>query len=130
MVDLTRRLIDGKGVHELVNQTTREPLAHRIIRCDTFGRRLRGLMFRRRLLSDEAYLFVFENESIVAATVHMLFVFFPISLVWLDAQRRVVDVRMAKSFCPYYAPRKAARYLIEGVPRLLDRVSVGDLIGF
>ena len=50
-----------KGVHVLINQTTREPLACRIIRCDTFGRRLRGLMFRRRLLSDEAYLFVFEK---------------------------------------------------------------------
>jgi uncharacterized membrane protein (UPF0127 family) len=87
-------------------------------------------MFRRRLLSDEVCLFVFENEGIVAATVHMLFVFFPISLVWLDAQRRVVDVRLARPFGPYYAPRKAARYLIEGPPGLLDKVSVGDLVGF
>ena len=59
----------------LINQTTGEPLACQVIRCDTFGRRLRGLMFRRPLKSDEAYLFVFHTESIVSASVHSLFVF-------------------------------------------------------
>ena len=114
----------------LVNQTTGESLARRVTRCDTFWRRLRGLMFRRRLSPDEAYLFVFGSESVVAASVHMAFVFYPIALVWLDRQRRVVDVRLAKPFRLCYAPRKGAQYLVEGTPGLLDRVRGGDRIGF
>lgn len=114
----------------LVNQTTGESLAHQITRCNTFWRRLRGLMFRRQLDADEAYLFDFGSESVVAASVHMAFVFYPIALVWLDRQRRVVDVRLAQPFHLCYAPRKGAQYLVEGTPGLLDRVRVGDRIGF
>lgn len=114
----------------LINQTTGESLARRVTKCDTFWRRLRGLMFRRRLSSDEAYLFVFGNESVVAASVHMVFVFYPIALVWLDRKRQVVDVRLAQPFHPYYAPQKGAQYLVEGAPGLLDRVRMGDRIGF
>jgi uncharacterized membrane protein (UPF0127 family) len=114
----------------LISASTGEPLARRVTRCDTFGRRLRGLMFRRRLEPGEAYLFVYPSESVIAASVHMLFVFFPISLVWLDAERRVIDVRLARPFLPWYVPRRAARYLIEGVPELLDRVHVGDRLEF
>ena len=114
----------------LVNQTTGELLSRRVTRCDSYWRRLRGLMFRRRLEPEQAYLFVFGNESVIAASVHMAFVFFPISLVWLDAQRRVVDVRLATPFCLYYAPRQAARYLVEGTPGLLGGVQLGDLLAF
>ena len=114
----------------LVNQTTGDILARQVTRCDTFGRRLRGLMFRRRLRPKEVYLFVFHAGSVVSASVHTLFVFYPISLVWLDAQQRVVDLRLAKPFRPYYAPRQAAQYLIEGMPDLLDRVREADRLEF
>jgi uncharacterized membrane protein (UPF0127 family) len=114
----------------LVNQTTGEAVARRVTNCDTFWRRLRGLMFRRRLGPDEAYLFAFHSEGIVASSVHMVFVFFPIALIWLDGQQRVVDVRLARPFRPYYAPRQAAQYLIEGAPGLLGLVRVGDRIEF
>jgi uncharacterized membrane protein (UPF0127 family) len=87
-------------------------------------------MFRRTLDPDQVYLFVFRGESVVEASVHMLFVFFPLALVWLDAKRQVVDVRLAKPFHPFYLPRQAAQYLIEGTPELLDRVRLGDRIGF
>ncbi len=110
----------------LINRTTGERLARRGTRCDTFWRRLRGLMFRRRLASDEAYLFDFQRESVIAASVHMMFVFFPIALVWLNGQRRVVDACLAKPFGPWYAPGRAARYLIEGSPELLGRIHLGD----
>jgi uncharacterized membrane protein (UPF0127 family) len=117
-------------VHVLVNQTTGVSLARRVTTCDTFGRRLRGLMFRRQLSADEAYLFVFRNESVVEASVHTLFVFFSIALLWLDAERRVIDVRLAKPFRPYFAPRQAAQYLVEGTPGLLDLARVGDRVAF
>jgi uncharacterized membrane protein (UPF0127 family) len=60
----------------------------------------------------------------------MLFVFFPIAVFWLDAERRVVDKTIAKPFRPYYAPKQAAQYFIECSPELLGRVEVGDQIEF
>jgi uncharacterized membrane protein (UPF0127 family) len=114
----------------LFNLTTGESLARQVVRCDTFWRRLSGLMFRHKLDPGEVYLFVFRRESVAEASVHMLFVFFPIALVWLDAQQRVVDTRLAEPFRPVYVPRQAAQYVIEGAPGLLDRVRPGDQIGF
>jgi uncharacterized membrane protein (UPF0127 family) len=110
----------------LINRTTGDALARQVTRCDTFWRRLRGLMFHRRLTLGQAYLFDFRRESVVAPSIHMMFVFYPISLIWLDGRRQVVDARLARPFRPWYAPRRAARYLIEGRPELLGRVHLGD----
>ena len=119
----------------LVNRTAGGVLAKRVVVCDRFWSRLRGLMFRRTLASDEAYVFVSRRESVSEASIHMFFVFFPISVLWLDAQRRVVDSRLAKPFRPYYAPREAALYTVEAEPGLLchpdgPRVRVGDQLDF
>jgi uncharacterized membrane protein (UPF0127 family) len=92
-------------------------------------------MFRRTLAPGEAYVFVSRREGVSEASIHMFFVFFPISVLWLDAQRRVVDRSLAKPFRPYYAPRKAALYTVEADPGLLchsegPRVRVGDQLDF
>jgi uncharacterized membrane protein (UPF0127 family) len=116
----------------MVNSTTGETVATGVVRCDTFWRRGRGLMFRRRRAVDhgQVYLFVEGCESVARAAIHMLFVFFPIAVLWLDAERRVVDRALARPFRPYYAPRKAAQYYVEGHPSLLERVRVGDRLEF
>lgn len=112
------------------NRTTGETIARRLVRCDTFWKRGRGLMFRRGLGADEAYLFVEAREGRAQTTIHMFFVFFPIAVVWLDADRRVVDKALARPFRPYYAPARPAQYYVEGDPALLDRVDVGDVLEF
>jgi hypothetical protein len=85
-------------------------------------------MFRRSrsVGDDRVYLFVERAESVTRTTIHMLFVFFPIAVVWLDGDRRVVDTALAQPFRPYYAPARPARYYLEGHPSLLDRVRPGD----
>jgi uncharacterized membrane protein (UPF0127 family) len=85
---------------------------------------------RRAVSGGQVYLFVEGRESVARATIHMLFVFFPIAVVWLDGERRVVDKAMAHPFRPYYAPCKPAQYYVEGHPSLLERVRVGDRIEF
>ena len=112
------------------NRSTGEQIAGRVVRCDTFWKRGRGLMFRRGIGEDEVYLFVEGRESVAQTAIHMLFVFFPIAVVWLDRERRVVDKALAKPFRPYYAPSGPAQYFLEGQPSLLDRVSVGDALDF
>jgi len=110
----------------LVNRSTGETLASRVCTCDTFWSRLRGLMFRRALDPGQAYVFCYGRESVADMTIHMFFVTFAISVLWLDADKRVVDKALARPFRPYYAPQSPAQYLIEGAPDLLDRVRIGD----
>lgn len=114
----------------LVNRSRGETLARQVVRCDTFWKRGRGLTFRRSLAEDEAYLFVEGRESVARAAIHMLFVFFPIAVLWLDRDRRVVDKVLARPFRPYYAPRRAAKYYVEGHPSLLEKVDIGDELDF
>ncbi len=116
----------------ITNVTTGETIARNVVRCDTFWKRGRGLMFRsRRAIADgQVFLFVERREGIAQTTIHMFFVFFPIAVVWLDRDRRVVDKVLARPFRPYYAPCRSAQYYIEGHPSLLDRVNVGDQLKF
>ena len=108
------------------NLTTGETLARVLVRCDTFLKRGRGLMFRRPLAENEVYLFVEKRESIAQMAIHMFFVFFPIAVIWLDRELQVVDKALARPFRPYYAPHRPSQYYLEGHAALLDRVSVGD----
>ena len=114
----------------LRNLTTGEVLASCVVRCDTFWTRARGLMFRASLEPEEVYLFVECKESVAQTTIHMFFVFFPIAVIWLDRDERVIDKVLARPFRPYYAPGGPAQYFVEGHPSLLDRVSAGDQLGF
>ena len=108
----------------------------RVRRCDTFLCRLRGLMFGRKLASDEALLFVESRESRVTTAIHMCFVFFPIGVLWLVAGEAtghdlprsltVVDRVLAQPFRPYYAPQTPAQYYLEGSSVLLEWVEVGE----
>lgn len=98
--------------------------------CQNFWCHFRGLMFRRHLPDDEGLLFVFRRENLAQSSIHMFFVFFPIAAVWLDEAGRVVDAKLARPWRPYYAPAKAARYLIEARPALLERVQIGDQLTF
>lgn len=102
------------------------PLPLRVKRCDTYLCRLRGLMFRRALPSDEGLLFIEPTESRVATSIHMFFVFFSIGVIWIAADGTVVDAKLAKPFRPYYASQKPAKYYLEGPPALLDWVRIGE----
>lgn len=112
----------------LVNQKTGDIIAPKVILCDTFLKRGRGLMFRQTLPPDEVYIFVEGRESVALTSIHMLFVFFPIAVLWLNNERQVVDTVLAQPFRPHYAPSQSARYFVEGVPALLEKVSVGDFL--
>jgi hypothetical protein len=112
------------------NVTQKSTLVPRVRRADSFVTRLRGLTFRRRLGEDEGLWLVGRRESRVDAAIHMFFVFFPIAVLWLDAQNRVVDKVLARPFRPFYAPEKPAIGILECRPEILDQVQIGDEIRF
>jgi len=98
----------------------------RVRRCDSFLCRLRGLTFRRRLAPDEGLLFIEPSDSRLGTAIHMLFVFFPIGVVWINGAGTVVDATVAMPWRPFYAPKAPARYFLEGPPGLVDSVRVGE----
>ena len=110
--------------------TQGEVVLQRIKWCDSFGTKLRGLMFRRSIADDEGLVLVENRSSIAATSIHMFFVPFDIAAIWLDDDRRVVHTALAKSWHPYYASPVAARYVLEGPPALLQRVAVGEQLRF
>jgi uncharacterized membrane protein (UPF0127 family) len=98
--------------------------------CTSFMCHLRGLMFVRDLPDDEGILFVYGRESRTDTSIHMLFMNFDIATIWLDKNGVVVDQVLAKKWRPAYAPKKPAQYFIEARPLLLERVKVGDRLGW
>jgi uncharacterized membrane protein (UPF0127 family) len=112
------------------NLTTRQVLASKVTWCTTALTRGLGLMFHAPLREDEAYVFVEHSESRSLTMIHMLFVFFPIAVIWLDAHKQVVDKVLARPFHPYYAPSEPAQYYLECHPSALDRVNIADQLQF
>ncbi len=98
--------------------------------CASLWCHFRGLQFRFSLPDDEGLLFVRNSMSVSATAIHMFFCFFPIGVVWVDDQLRVVDAKLAKPWRPYYAAQAPAQYYLEARPLILDRVAVGDQLRF
>ena len=72
--------------------------------CDTFWQKGTGLMFRsKNSVKDTAWLFTFSKPSRIGIT--MWFVFFPIDIIFLDKNNKVVElVRDLKPFS-FYNPK-------------------------
>ncbi|MEI7961954.1 MAG: DUF192 domain-containing protein, partial [archaeon] len=75
--------------------------------------RMRGLMFEDKNKFNYALIFDFPGESKIGTSLHMLFVFFPIDVLFLDKNKIVVDKTTLEPFTPNYTPKTAAKYVIE-----------------
>jgi uncharacterized protein len=80
--------------------------------ADTLLKQVVGLMFRKSIPPGYAMIFDLRREQYVS--IHMMFVFFPIDIVYLDRDRRIVDVkRRLRPWTGMAVPGKPARYAIE-----------------
>lgn len=75
--------------------------------------RTKGLMFEEKKNFNYALIFEFPIESRIGTSLHMLFVFFPIDVLFLDKTQKVVDKTTLEPFIPNYTPKKAAKFVIE-----------------
>jgi uncharacterized membrane protein (UPF0127 family) len=107
-----------------------QPLLSRVKWCATFGSKLRGLMFRRSIAADEGLILAETRSSVAATSIHMFCVPFDIAAIWLDEDCRVMHKVLAKPWRPYYAAPRPARYVLEGPPALLDRITIGETLRF
>jgi uncharacterized membrane protein (UPF0127 family) len=106
------------------------PAPLRAVYCDSFLCRLRGLMFRSSLAPDEGLLLVEGRDSRIDTSIHMLFVFMDLAVIWINSEDVVVDTVLARSWFPAYAPHRAAKYILEIHPDRLNEFKIGDHIEF
>lgn len=98
--------------------------------CDSFLCRLRGLMFRPHLPHDEGLLLVEKRDSRLDTSIHMFFVPFDLTVVWINSQMTVVDKILAKSWKPAYFPKSDAKYTLEIHPDRWADYEIGDQVTF
>jgi uncharacterized membrane protein (UPF0127 family) len=91
---------------------------------------LRGLMFRSNLPQAEGLLLVEARDSHIDTSIHMLFVYMDLAVIWINSAYTVVDTVLARSWRPAYAPRRAARYILEIHPSRLNEFTIGDQVEF
>ncbi len=82
----------------------------------TDDERAQGLMYREKMDENQGMLFVFEGEDIHAFWMKNMK--FPIDIIWLDAQKRIVHLEAevppcAADPCPSYIPKATAMYVLE-----------------
>src|SRR3989344_5196355 len=91
--------------------------------CTSWFSKAKGLMFSFR----ENLVFVFDDER--RRNLHMFFVFFPIDLLFLDKNKKIVEIK--KDFKPFtfYNSKEKAQYVVElAVKDSFDKLDIGDIV--
>ena len=114
----------------VVQRDTGQTLLEEVRWCSSYGCKLVGFQFRRRLKSEEALILVYNQDSVRSTSIHMFFVFTPLTVVWVNRQGRVTSVQLAQPWRPYYASPEPASYVLETSPELIDLFHPGDEVDF
>jgi len=94
--------------------------------CDTFASKLIGLMFSRKLGVNNGIILVENNETRINTSIHMMFMNFDLTILWLDDNMVIVDKVLAKRWIPIYFPKKPAQYVVELHPSKFTEYKIGD----
>ena len=98
--------------------------------CDTFLTQLRGFTFRSGIPRDEGLVLVGTRDARLDSSIHMLFVPFDLSVIWINSSMQVVDKVLAKSWRPAYFSKAPARYVLEIHPERWGDFEIGDGVEF
>jgi uncharacterized protein len=86
-----------------------------------------GLMFSKK---PKTLIFVFNKEKIIS--LHMFFVFYPIDVLFLNKNKKVVQLK--ENFKPFkiIIPKKPAKYIIELPNNTIKKTNtkIGDILSF
>ena len=112
------------------NISSNKVLAKETKLCNDVFSKTKGLMFSE-IIKDKGLVFIFKKDE--KWSLHMLFVFFPIDVLWLNKDQRIVD--MKENFAPFSllaVPKEKARFVVElpkGTIKNSDTI-IGDRISF
>ena len=71
-----------------------------------------------------------KRDSRLDSSIHMLFVSFDLCVVWINAEMKVVDKVLAKSWRPAYFSKFPAKFVLEIHPDRWTDFEVGDAVEF
>lgn len=104
--------------------------------ADSFTKQMVGLMYRKDIGGNSGMLFPLFFSSKSAASIIMMNMRFSIDIVWMDVNRRIVDMfRNAKPaglFGKSYTPKTKSRYVLELKTGTASRLGmkIGDRLDF
>lgn len=98
--------------------------------CQSFLCQLRGLMFTKSLPEHEGLLLVQSSDSRLNSSIHMMFMYMDLAVIWINSDLTVVDAILAQRWKMAYLPKLPAKYVLElGVTHLPD-FTIGDKVRF
>ena len=81
--------------------------------CASFWNKARGLSWRFPIAEEQGILLVANKVGRQETAIHMLGVFFHLTVVWLDEDYKVVDAQKAYAWRSFLFPQNAAKYVLE-----------------
>ena len=115
----------------IINKTKNKVISKKTKLCAGFLSKLKGLMFSSKAaVRDNSYVFVFGREHLIG--LHMWFVFYPIDVMFLNSEQRVVQIKENLLPFAFYFPTKKAKYVVEMAEGSIqkNKIKIGDLIEF
>jgi uncharacterized membrane protein (UPF0127 family) len=98
--------------------------------CDTFGSKLIGLMFSKELKPDQGIILVEDKETRVNTSIHMMFMNYDLTILWLDKELVIVDKVLARKWVPFYISKNPAKFVVELHRSKFSDYSIGDKLIF
>ena len=92
--------------------------------------RMKGLMFEDKKNFNYALAMEMQGEGTITSSIHMVFVFFPIDVLFLNKEKKVVDKVTLEPFVPNYTPKKPAKYVVELPKGKAKKVKIGNTISW
>ncbi len=114
---------------EIINQNPSE-IKIKANWCSSFISKFKGLMFVKSLPDYSGIILVENSESHINTAIHMLFMNFDITTVWVNSAGDVVDVCLAKKWHLSYFPKKKAQYVLELNASHMQDFHIGDHLTF
>ena len=110
------------------NLTKNKIISNNVKYCNNILSRGIGLMFSKK--SNKSLIFNFKNEKIIP--LHMLFVFYPIDVLYLNANKKIVEIKENLKPFLFYTPRNKATYVIELPQNAVKnyKISLNDKLEF
>ena len=114
----------------ITNLTNQQPPPIVAGYCQSFICQLRGLMFTKHLPENHGLLLVQNADSIVNSSIHMMFMWIDLAVIWINSENSVVDKVMARKWKLAYFPKKAAKYVLETDTSHINDFNIGDTVHF
>ncbi len=108
----------------LFNETKNTLITDDILFCKSHFSKATGLMFS----PQKNLIFIFDKE--VKEPLHMFFVFYPIDVLFLDANKTIVEIKRNLKPFTVYNPKKKAQYIIELSLQYNAVYALGDCLEF